>query len=248
MKPEQTQRGNPHKLAISQHVFPVGSIKRFANPDGKVSVTFCQTDKQIRVFPRHKIFCAERVWDQRAETGYMKEVEDKFQAVADQIVDGRKSLDSECYRTVRMFFALWCLRSDLRNNPISDKEIVGIEPDPLSLDQQEILEANGGAYLCPDRKLPGRVVGGFRIQTDIYRFEARFADLRWGIARAVKGEFILPDTFGQLLAVPVTPTIFLVGGHEDMEVLPSEVSRFNRLAVQSAKVYFVARDPAHCPR
>jgi hypothetical protein len=248
VRPEPPQKHNPHKLTIWQHVFPAKSIGRFAGADGTVSVTLCETGRQFRVPPEDRIFSAKRVWDQRAETGYMKDIEDNFQALADQIVDGRRSLDSEHYRVARMFFALWWLRFSARNSPTPDGVLVGIEPDALSRDQQEILEAKGVAYIRADRKMPGRVLSGSQIQMDIDRFEACYAGLRWGVATAAKGEFILPDTFGQLMAVPVTPTICLVGDHENVEMPPSEVSRFNRLAVQSAKTYFIARDPTHCLR
>jgi len=248
MKLEPTQRGNPHRLTIWPHVFPAESIRRFANPDGRVAVTLCETGRQFRVPPEDKIFSAKRVLDQRAETGYMKDIEDKFQALADQIVGGRKSLESEHCKVVRMFFALWWLRFNAKNSPVSDKVLVGIEPEPLTKDQQEILEGKGVAYIRADRKMPGRVLSGSQIQIDIDRFEAGYAGLGWGVATAARGEFILPDTLGQLVAVPVTPTICLLGGHANVEMQSSEVSRFNRLAVKSAITYFIARDPAQCPR
>ena len=35
---DKVQGANPHRLTLWQHVFPAGSIARFAGPDGRVAV------------------------------------------------------------------------------------------------------------------------------------------------------------------------------------------------------------------
>jgi hypothetical protein len=79
---ERPQKGNPRHLTVKQHVWPFESIRRFANSKGVVCLYYKPRDKTRWAKPNDPLFCARRVWDQRAETGYMKRIEDAFQAVA----------------------------------------------------------------------------------------------------------------------------------------------------------------------
>jgi hypothetical protein len=65
------------------------SIERFTNQGGRVSVHDLHRAKVIRAKPGNVIFCARRAWDARAETGYMKHIEDEFQKIVGPIVDGK---------------------------------------------------------------------------------------------------------------------------------------------------------------
>ena len=77
MKYEKTQKGNPYQLTVCQHTFPAASIARFADTTGCVEVYLIKQNKVVRLKPDDKLFCAKRVWDQRAESGFMKEIEDR---------------------------------------------------------------------------------------------------------------------------------------------------------------------------
>ena len=90
MKFEKPQKGNPHGIVVNQHVFPRMSIDRFSNEDGVVQINNLAAEKVHFVKPVDKLFCASRVWDQRAESGYMKSIEDEFQKLANRIIDNPK--------------------------------------------------------------------------------------------------------------------------------------------------------------
>ncbi len=93
---EKPQKGNPHGLTIDQHVFPKRSIERFAGQDGRVYVYLKSKQVYFQAAPGDVIFCAKRIWDQRAEYGYMREIEDKFQALAESIICGDlKEIDQQ---------------------------------------------------------------------------------------------------------------------------------------------------------
>jgi hypothetical protein len=77
---EKPQKKNRRFLTVNQHVFPLASIARFANTEGRVSLHDLARSKVRFPKPDHDIFCAKRAWDQRAERGYMKEIEDEFKA------------------------------------------------------------------------------------------------------------------------------------------------------------------------
>jgi hypothetical protein len=230
-----------------EHVFPACSITRFAGADGAVSVKLCRNGKELRLPPRDEMFCAKRAWDQHAESGYMKEIEDGFQNLANQVTGSLRSIDTQAYSTVTRFFVLWCLRFQAKHNPIHDRILNGIVPEVLTKDQQEILEKNWGGFIRSDQTMPGRRLTGVQTLRDIDRLAAGFQGRPWGIVRAEGGEFILPDTFAGLSVVPLTPMICLVCGHKDSVIPHSGVSDFNRRAVQSAKEYFIARDFTQCP-
>jgi hypothetical protein len=76
---EVTRAGNPNRLTLNQHIFPTQSIKRFTNESGRVSVHDLCVNNSFSAKPDNPIFCARRAWDERAETGYMKRIEDEFQ-------------------------------------------------------------------------------------------------------------------------------------------------------------------------
>jgi hypothetical protein len=76
------QKGNPHRLAIRQHILPVKSIARFSKSDGRVWVFEKLKNAKRRAKPSDEIFCARRAWDERTEVDFMKKIEDEFQTLA----------------------------------------------------------------------------------------------------------------------------------------------------------------------
>jgi hypothetical protein len=247
IKGHKPQAGNPHKLTFWQHVFPAKSLERFAGPDGKVAVKHCQADKEFKLAPDNELFCAQRRWDQRAEAGYMKDIENQFQSLGDEIITGLRTIDDEQSRIVTRFFALWRLRFHHKHAPLPDHFIKGVVEEHLSEDQEELLESKWVGYFSADQMMPGRIVAGIQIQTNIQAIDAHLRGNRWGVVTADKGEFIVPDTFGVMTVVPVTPTICLVCAREDMEISNAEVSKINRLAMRYRQDYCVARDFTQCP-
>ena len=65
--------------------------------------------------------------------------------------------------------------------------------------------------------------------------------------RATEGEFICPDTFGRLVALPIAPTVFLYLGQPDATISKEEVARRNIFAQQCAIKYSFACDFVACP-
>ena len=86
MNPEKPQKGNPYQLTVSQHCFPKRSIDRFA-ADGLVDAHIVRHERTARMKSAADLFCVSWSWDQRAESGLMKEIEDAYQVLADSIAD-----------------------------------------------------------------------------------------------------------------------------------------------------------------
>lgn len=138
-------------------MFPARSIERFADDAGTVSVWLRRTNKEFRAKPDNSLFWAKRVWDQRAESGYMKETEDKFQILADRVVNSETILTPEGYLVVSRFFILRQVRVELRGDPIDDAPIRGVAPERPTLmrDASRSLELSPSVALaCSIRRTP----------------------------------------------------------------------------------------------
>lgn len=234
-----------------QHTFPRASIARFADGDGRVSVSHIPTTKQLRLLPGDQLFCAKRTWDQRAEEDFMKQIEDAFQSLAEAVVDGRVTHIGMFEKPiVNDFFALWNIRAHRKAQPIADQTINGIvalERD-LTKDQQELLEKHHISFIRPDLKIPGRQLAGVNIQMNLDIVRRQLADAQWGILTAGEGDFLVPDNFSNARVVPVTPTMCLFSQSDNDVISRAEVAEINRHAIASSVEYFFARDISRCPR
>ncbi|MDO8065442.1 hypothetical protein [Janthinobacterium sp. SUN206] len=88
MRYPKSQKGNPHKLTIDQHIFPKACIARFIGENGTVQVRRKNGEQDLWLVPGSSYFCARRLWDQKAEAFFMKAIEDRYQEVARSIVTG----------------------------------------------------------------------------------------------------------------------------------------------------------------
>jgi hypothetical protein len=74
------------------------------------------------------MFCARRVWDERAERGYMKSIEDQFQDLAEKLLAALPHLDGAQHTVVTRFYALWRLRTERKHAPLADQPLKGVTP------------------------------------------------------------------------------------------------------------------------
>ena len=248
MKYEKTQKGNPYQLTVDQHIFPKASIYRFVGDDGRVELRLLGRNKTIRATPENKVFCAHRTWDQRAEAGYMKEIEDKFQELAERIISDRHSVSKEEQAVVSEFFSLWNIRAHRNRAPIRDQIVTKGEPlRKYTKDEEEELEKNHISVIRHDGTMSGRHSNAASIQINLIEVRWQLADAQWGVLRAKAGEFMVPDNFSNARIVPLTPKICLSSQSIDEEIEMKEVAEINTLVRKSAKNYLFARKWANCP-
>lgn len=247
---EKTRPGNPNRLTLNQHVLPTKSIERFAAADGHVDVRLLgPRDKVIRPRPDNSIFGASRAWDQRAESGYMKRIEDRFQQVADAVLAGKTTIVSAEERTaIDWMYALWYQRARFRELELQETPLNGITGADLRLEQQENLESNGYMFArqqgaMPTRQLNGAVV---EMRTGFYVEELEKSITRWGIITAQSGEFIVPDVPCHCI-IPLTPRLALVKDTPDGMIREQNVGQVNAALRSGSEIYFFARDLACCP-
>jgi hypothetical protein len=249
MRFPKPQKGNPHKLTIDQHIFPKTSIARFAGEHGTVQVRRKDGEHDLWLLPGNSYFCARRLWDQKAEVVLMKVIEDRYQGVASGIVAGDvTTLDAAMNAAVTDMYLLWALRHERYLNPLPDVRMNMVAPErEMSLDTQEILEANGYVFTSPDNTIASRFMTGLRFIIEMGRERQRMAGKRWGIQRSTDAEFLVPDNFSAYSVLPLSPTIALMEGHDDQQLGFKQVADINGQAVHGSRRYYFARDITRCP-
>lgn len=236
---EQPQKGNPHRLTRDQHVIPVATLRRFADSDGLLEVHL-RDGRVLRIPTDNQLFSVDRLWDQRAEAGYMKSIEDDFQALVDPLEAGRPGpLSPNEHRTITRFWSLWRWRNHFIDSPTQPQPLNGITPDKFSKDQQEILESKWILFVAEDSTLPARMATGMRIQMLVDRDEVQLGEKHWGVLRGCEPNLILPDRPGALMAIRASPRLLLAADNPDGELNAQEITRANAFALQLSRNYVV---------
>jgi hypothetical protein len=243
------QKGNPHRLVIGQHTFPSTSIARFADADGRVHVHLKPAGAIWRAKPIDIIFCARRAWDHGTDVGFMKTIEDRFQQLADLIIDGRVlNFDAEQRHVISSFYALWMVRAEIRDPPGKDAILHGVLParGAWSKDEEEGLEKAGLAFVRRTT-IPAHVVNGARARVLVGRYLRQVnPSASWGVIRASGGEFVVPDWPVQAF-IPINPTLALANPAINQTLDRDAIGAVNKQLRMASRRYFFARDLAACP-
>lgn len=198
--------------------------------------------------PTDSIFCARRAWDQRAESGYMLEIEDQFQEIAERVIANQCGItEGADKRSVERFFALWYMRS--RYNQLKDQEIQlnGVAGDQLTLEQEENLERDHYLFVRSGGRIPTRQLNGIWLQQSIDQYANQLEAVeRWGVIMPQSGEYITPDVPRQLV-ITLTPNLALVGNAPDGVIILENLAELNRLTVAGSRCYYMAKHLDQCP-
>ena len=244
---EKPQKGNPHELPVMQHVWPLESIARFADGNDVVCIFDKARNKLRQAKPDDDVFCAKRVWDRRAECGYMKGIEDAFQELASEIITGTiTAIDDRQKGKIDAFFALWKMRADYKTadgGAISFNDVTGAK---RTADQEEQFEKGHVSFFREDGTMPSRMVYGLQIQ---FRIDAYVRDLprvQWGIIQAQEGHLVVPD-YPAYTIIPLKPTLCLCSGGQTGTITRQNLAEMNRSFKLASREYFFAQDLTQCP-
>ena len=217
-------------------------------PAAMVQVERLVNSATFRTKPTDPMFCAQRAWDQAAETFRSHAIEAIYAALADKLVRGEvQTLTPEMNKAVSEFFFLWNLRFNAAMTPGEDVTLNMAAPErTLTKPQEEILERKGVMFIR-ENKLPFRFINGMSIMIETDRGMERMANAKWGIVRAAEGEFLVPDNTTGLSVVPVSPTICLADDAGDIALTLKDVGMVNRQLKDGARGFVFARDLAACP-
>jgi hypothetical protein len=142
-----------YQITKAQHVFPEAAIRRFCKREKTKDVvnvfaipTHGATSGTVTVhitLPRqisaqNKVFCAERAWDDHAESVIQKRIEDRYHTVAEKYKRDNPVLDlnPDESNAITDMYILWQARARFRDAPQDPITLRGIERDP-SLDDPE---------------------------------------------------------------------------------------------------------------
>jgi hypothetical protein len=243
---EKPQKRNPHRLSIRQHIWPLASIARFTDKNGVVRLFDIPRSKVRAATPGDDIFCTKRAWDQRAETGFMKSIEDAFQDLASEILAGNVRTVGPSDKRANEFFSLWHVRARFRSAPDDEIALAGAGGDDLTKDQEEVLESKWVSFVRKGAKMPARMLYGLRIQMEVDIFCSKLAGLQWGVICAQEGHFVVPDLPHDVL-IPIAPEVSLWAGSECESITRDTLAAINRRARCGSAQYFFAQDLDLCP-
>lgn len=247
-RPEKTQPGNPHGLTTKQHVFPVASINRFEE-NGGVDLFDIVRQKRRKAPPRDPIFYANRAWSHGAEVGFMKSIEDAFQHLARQILEGGKtSFSKQETKIITEFYGLCQARADRRHLPYQHIKMNGVSGTcrPVSADEFEQLEKHNVMSIRPDGTIAMRDLLPSMILADIERISEELEGKPWGVLRSIESEFCVPDIISRGI-LPLTPRLVLAIAIPSDTITEDSVTRINRTICASVRHYLFARNLDVCP-
>lgn len=248
MKKERPQKGNPYGLTIKQHIFPEASIKRFLDVKGDVEVKRLEAKRSFLAKPDNQIFCADFAWDHGSESGFMKKIEDQYQALLSYVLNDKVLKFSDAQNEIiTKMYVLCCLRFEGNKRPIPSQKLNKVKPENLTKDVEEILEKKWHIFVDSNSSVSSRMLTGEVIQHAADYICREWKAVDWGILSTADGEFIIPDNFIKHRYLPLTPTMILAANQISRSIGITEVEKINRDAIQSSDTYFFARKLSACP-
>lgn len=240
---EKPLKGNPYKLTVNQHIFPRSCIARFCDTDGKVTVHLNSETKTEKRKPEAKIFCAKRVWDQKAETGIMQEIEQDYHKFAERfLIDNSNSIHPKEHDIITAMYCLWCIRFSYNKNPIGDQKVDGIVDVALKMSKDDIenLESDGISSVTPNLEIPGRQIAGPKIMLNLMKERKKLKGTKWSVIQSAHNEFIVPDQSLTRMILPLSPILCFI--HEsDTLSLVAGADEINKILIKNSEDYYFAK-------
>jgi hypothetical protein len=228
-KPEPTQPGNPLELTINQHVHSKAAIARFANDRGLVTALRRPDAKLIDVRADNRLFCAQRVWSQKAEGVIFKSVEDAFQREVERALLLGSVFDHEA---VTAYFSIWQVRSKLAMNPPDDWVLNGVDADVFTQEEEERLEKRGFMFMRPTG-IPSRICAESDAMAQHHANMNGLRRTRWGFMHSPRDGLLCPDC-PRTLWMPINRHVLLVAGYSNQPLPEQTVKALNRSAFDEA--------------
>ncbi|MCL1622602.1 DUF4238 domain-containing protein [Ralstonia pseudosolanacearum] len=248
-KPEPVQPKNPHQLTRKQHIFPRASIERFRHATtGITAIRLAAGQRITNIDARNMLFCANHVWDQRAEGGFGAQIEGKFQALAERLIQGDTRWLGMNHWLITQFHALWEGRARYADSAVPGLKFPGeLGERELTNDLKELLEARHTFYIDEENFLPSRQATGLHIQVWIMNAMRTREKLTWRLCRSSPGagEFLVPDTPASLY-IPLTPTLALLGDSNIDVAYPNVMKAINLMALAHSRRFVIAHDLSRC--
>lgn len=250
---EPLQNGNPYGLTREQHFIPASHIKRFYNSNNKV---FCKNflsknKTQIEINAYDSIFKVQRLWAEFAEKGFMKNIEDNFNKLVDNVTKGNiKEFNQEQSSIICDMYTLWerrCYHIDEFNKtPILNIKLYGIDGEYYTKDEKEKIERMHMTFLNENTEVSSRDIIGNQIM--LYIYNSLYNKIEWGILKSTSKLFIMPSNpcmnnsyTNMKIFFPISPNYCLVPQKIYCNVNESDVKKLNNIMIQNAKWFYFGK-------
>lgn len=249
VQPKQRgRRKNPYELTIKQHTHSAHALKKFSDEAGKVEVMLFPSKTIEKKRPNDSFFCAMRLWDERAEKGYMATIEERFHK---EIDDPFRPAIFRGHEAITEYFFLWMYRHACYHSSHEDIHVKGISGGNYTHDEEEILEKKFTMFIQGDSTIPYHMMNGVQIQRRIDEALYKNKEIKWSLWKAARGEFILSDCYFSHTEnwgfMPITPKLAFVASSSDSVISFERVKELNRKSMSLAKRYCLARDWTKTP-
>jgi len=238
------------QITKKQHILSKSILRNFLRTDGRLEAANLRTRVISHLGLNADPFVTLRSWDQRIETRTMNQIEREFGLVSRQILrKGSREFNASQHETISAMFSIWVIRQHRAANPIPDSQLTGIlAPERfVSEDTLDQLEHRGIITFDSSGRIPGRMIAGPVMFLAIKRQIASMAGTCWGVLEAAKGEFALPDSFGDYKVLPLSPKHCLIAGYSSQVVDTVVIAELNEIAEANAREWLFARDFSACP-
>ncbi|GGN30266.1 hypothetical protein IBG28_18150 [Marinomonas arctica] len=239
---ERVRKGNPLQLTIDQHFHSAHAISKFYNNEDVVEIMNIGYGK-ISKKSKNGMLYTKRNWDERAEKGYMYQIESDFH----QQIDNIKSYELRDHEAISRYLALWRLRHQFHIERLSDAPLCGIEGENYTKEEQERMESMGLGYVNEKAEIPARQLTGGQIQLGIDQLMQALHSIKWGVLKSNDAHFLCADCYHKLGFIPVSPTIALAANLPDQTLSDDEVAIINRQSVESASKFYFGSNLGKCP-
>lgn len=244
MKCEKTTPGNPNRLTKNQHYHSRYCIEKFLNSNNRIEVFIHKNVEIKQLTPEAELFCAMRMWDQRAESGFMLSIENAFH----EEIDNPKEISERNHVAITEYWALWKLRFEFFYGDHSeDTSLIGVTGDNLTKPQEENIESKHAVFVRDGGIIPARFSNGIRIQQGIDMISASNSTVTWGLLTSTNGEFIVSDNYSELQILPISPTQIFAANHSDFHISKDSLININQESISASKKLYFARSLASCP-
>lgn len=238
---------NPYQLTKNQHIHSKHAIGLFNNEHKKVEVFDLASGGITQKRAGDSFFCGMRLWDERAEKGYMAAIENKFH----NEIDNLRPVTKRNHRAITEYFFLWKFRHMALSFKKENINLAGVSGDDLTHDEEEILEKKHTVFVQEDSSVPYHMYNGLHIQVSIDKAMYQFENLRWGLWKAKRGEFILADSYYKLDELcgffPISPTLAFAASMQDGMINYDDVKLCNQQSKKFASSYCIARSWTNAP-
>jgi hypothetical protein len=235
-------------LVKNQHTLPFKSIKRFINNKGNVQVFLKNTDNNFPAKPDNEVFCLTRVWDQRSEQGYGKDIEDNFQKLVDSVLSNSiKSLTSNEHKIVTTFYLLWCLRTTVKDyDHLAKGKLNSVSGHELSEQEKLDIELQHSYYVEQDGNVPKHFKRGRSMEMAIGSFIKRNPSLQWYLCKSPEVDLIVSDSPAGEYIVPITPSLCFYCNFDYKNLTIEQAVKLNLNSIARANKYYFANDISRC--